>query len=73
MRERGLKESSGERKDEIARRSREGAWIESLLNLVQEGGATGRSREGAWIERKHRLNALKCSTCRSREGAWIER
>ena len=32
------------------RRSREGAWIESLLVSLTNRLYSGRSREGAWIE-----------------------
>ena len=41
---------NGQPIDEIARRSREGAWIEIIGVSQWEGNRAGRSREGAWIE-----------------------
>ena len=42
------------------RRSRKGAWIEILKNLLAAAGIPGRSRKGAWIEMFDRVWRAVC-------------
>ena len=56
----------------LARRSREGAWIEIYVAASMAISIAGRSREGAWIEILNHLVSLVTLSGRSREGAWIE-
>ena len=51
---------------------REGAWIETLDELVLDGIVTVAPREGAWIETGVSLAASFFSGVAPREGAWIE-
>ena len=56
----------------LGRRSREGAWIEIIVEDCYNLPENSRSREGAWIEILFiQLIYISC-ICRSREGAWIE-
>ena len=54
------------------RRSRKGAWIEILKNLLAAAGIPGRSRKGAWIEMVPGKQLMMKKLRRSRKGAWIE-
>ena len=53
-------------------RSREGARIEILKQILTNTLTISRSREGAWIEIPPPYNKTIRSERRSREGAWIE-
>ena len=53
-------------------RSREGAWIEIIQEVVDFISMFRRSREGAWIEISIYEQAQGFQQRRSREGAWIE-
>ena len=50
VRERGLKYKLTSLLPTLYSRSREGAWIEIDLSLLNSALDSGRSREGAWIE-----------------------
>ena len=61
VRERGLKSSKWGSGLGIQRHSREGAWIEIILDVSLSAMLKRHSREGAWIEMPARHSASACS------------